>query len=139
MQFIKILAVGVLTALAVAGAGSTPGELSPSRIVGLEYPRLANTGRVQGVVELAAFVHPDGHVREVRLLSGHPLLVPAARDALLKWRFVGCLSPSACEAHVFFKFELVGPCDRNTCPTEFQVDLPDRVSLRSARLPPMIN
>jgi len=51
------------------------------------YPELAKKARIQGVVRLHALIGKDGAVEELRLLSGHPLLVKAAMDAVKQWRF----------------------------------------------------
>ncbi len=50
-----------------------------------QYPPLARQMRIQGVVELLAVVGTDGRIRELRLLSGSPLLAPAAMDAVKHW------------------------------------------------------
>jgi TonB family protein len=49
------------------------------------YPRLAVIARISGAVELAAVIGTDGRVRELRILSGHPLLRSAAVDAVRQW------------------------------------------------------
>jgi protein TonB len=41
--------------------------------------------RVSGVVELRGVLGTDGRIHELRVLSGHPLLVKAAVDAVLRW------------------------------------------------------
>jgi protein TonB len=49
------------------------------------YPKLAQQIRVSGTVELNGIVGADGHIRELHAASGHPLLVPAALDAVRQW------------------------------------------------------
>ncbi|MBZ5726769.1 MAG: energy transducer TonB [Acidobacteriia bacterium] len=49
------------------------------------YPPLARTARVSGVVELEGVIGIDGHLRELRVMSGHPLLVGAALGAVRQW------------------------------------------------------
>ena len=51
------------------------------------YPRLAAIARVQGVVILEAVITREGSVDSVRAVSGHPLLVQAAIDAVRQWRY----------------------------------------------------
>jgi len=51
------------------------------------YPPLARAARVSGTVRLRAFIATDGGVRNVQLVSGPPLLVRAAYDAVLQWRY----------------------------------------------------
>jgi periplasmic protein TonB len=52
-----------------------------------EYPLLATVARVQGTVRLDAVIATDGTIRNLRVLSGHPLLVDAARNAVARWRY----------------------------------------------------
>jgi protein TonB len=49
------------------------------------YPEIAKRARISGVVELETVIGTDGHIREVRVLSGHPLLVQAALSAVRQW------------------------------------------------------
>lgn len=49
------------------------------------YPPDAKAARIQGVVKLSAVVGKDGHVQRLDVLSGHPLLVPAAIEAVKEW------------------------------------------------------
>ena len=51
------------------------------------YPPLARTARVQGVVKLQAIVDADGSIAHLSVISGHPLLVNAAMDAVQHWRY----------------------------------------------------
>ncbi len=51
------------------------------------YPALARTVGVQGSVVIAAVIGTDGSVQRLQVLSGHPLLVRAARDAVVQWRY----------------------------------------------------
>jgi TonB family protein len=49
------------------------------------YPPLARQARISGVVHLEITVGPDGRVENVKAQSGHPLLVPAAMEAVRQW------------------------------------------------------
>ena len=49
------------------------------------YPAPARSTHVSGTVRLLAIIAKDGHVRDLRVLSGHPLLQQAARDAVSQW------------------------------------------------------
>src|SRR5207248_469259 len=51
------------------------------------YPPLARQARIQGDVYLQASTGADGLVTNVDVVSGHPLLVPAAIDAVKQWLF----------------------------------------------------
>lgn len=50
-----------------------------------EYPPMAKTMRVQGTVQLVGHISSDGRIRELKVLSGHPLLVKAALEAVSQW------------------------------------------------------
>jgi protein TonB len=51
------------------------------------YPPLARQARIQGTVRLHAIIAKDGTVQQLEVLSGHPLLVQAALDAVRQWRY----------------------------------------------------
>jgi periplasmic protein TonB len=51
------------------------------------YPPLARAGRIQGPVVLRALISKTGTIEKVRVLSGPPLLVRAAVDAVSQWRY----------------------------------------------------
>ena len=52
-----------------------------------EYPPLAKMARIQGTVRLEAIIGRDGTIQELKFLSGHPLLVEAALEAVQRWRY----------------------------------------------------
>jgi len=52
-----------------------------------EYPTIAKLGRIQGTVQLSAWIGRDGSVERLTVLSGNPLLVTAAIDAVKQWRY----------------------------------------------------
>jgi protein TonB len=49
------------------------------------YPPLARTVRVSGVVHLIGTIAKDGTIRNLQLISGHPLLARAAAEAVEQW------------------------------------------------------
>lgn len=49
------------------------------------YPELARRVRVEGVVTLHGIITREGRIGQLRVLSGHPLLVKAAFDAVSQW------------------------------------------------------
>ena len=51
------------------------------------YPPLARQTRVSGTVRLHAIISKDGTVQQLEVMSGHPLLVQAALDAVRQWRY----------------------------------------------------
>jgi TonB family protein len=67
------------------GAGVAAGMLLQSAPP--VYPPLAKMARIQGVVKLQVHIGTDGHVTETTVVSGHPLLVPAAIDAVKRYLY----------------------------------------------------
>jgi len=55
------------------------------------YPPLAMQARVSGVVRLNAIIGRDGAVQNLTVASGHPLLVPAAMEAVKQWVYAPTL------------------------------------------------
>jgi periplasmic protein TonB len=51
------------------------------------YPPLARSARIQGSVVLFAVISKAGGIDNLRIVAGHPLLVPAAIDAVRQWRY----------------------------------------------------
>lgn len=49
------------------------------------YPPLAKQARIQGTVRFNAIIGKDGTIQNLQLMSGHPLLVPSATDAVKQW------------------------------------------------------
>ncbi len=51
------------------------------------YPPLARQARIQGVVVLQAVIGKDGAIQGLKVVSGHPMLAPAALEAVKQWRY----------------------------------------------------
>ena len=52
-----------------------------------EYPPLAKMARIQGSVRLEAIISKDGTIQDLKVVSGHPLLVKSAIEAVSRWRY----------------------------------------------------
>lgn len=52
-----------------------------------EYPPMAKIGHIEGEVVLSAIISKEGTIENLRVLSGHPMLVRAAIDAVHRWRY----------------------------------------------------
>ncbi len=52
-----------------------------------QYPALARQARIQGTVRFNAIIAKDGSIANLTLVSGHPLLVPAATAAVKQWQY----------------------------------------------------
>jgi TonB family protein len=51
------------------------------------YPQEARSARIQGTVVMKAVINQLGDVVSLDLVSGHPLLAPAALDAVKQWKY----------------------------------------------------
>ena len=51
------------------------------------YPELAIRARISGTVHLIAVIGKDGTIQNLRTVSGHPLLVSAAIEAVRQWLY----------------------------------------------------
>ncbi len=51
------------------------------------YPPLARQARIQGTVVLQVLIGKDGSIESLSLVSGHPMLAPAAMDAVKQWKY----------------------------------------------------
>ncbi len=51
------------------------------------YPPIARAAGIQGSVVIAAVIGTDGSVQKLQVLSGSPLLAPAARAAVAQWQY----------------------------------------------------
>jgi TonB family protein len=66
------------------------GKIKAPRLISMVepvYPPLLRRARVQGDVVIAAVIDTQGNVVEVHAVSGNDLLVPAAMDALRRWKY----------------------------------------------------
>jgi protein TonB len=75
------------------------------------YPALARTARVQGPVVLDAIISKAGTMENLQVLSGHPMLVPAALEAVSQWRYRPYIlnnEPIEVETRITVNFTLSG-------------------------------
>ena len=81
------------------------------RKVNPTYPPLARQARIQGVVILQAQISKDGNIENLQLISGHPMLAPAAIEAVKQWKYKPCFlngEPVEVETQVIVNFSLSG-------------------------------
>ena len=75
------------------------------------YPPVAREAHIQGVVVLAAIIDKDGNIQNLQVVSGHPMLAPAAIEAVKQWRYKPFLlsgQPLEVETAVTVTFQLRG-------------------------------
>jgi len=90
------------------------------------YPPLARQARIQGTVVLSIVISKDGEVHDTKVVSGHPMLAPAAIEAVKQWRYRPYISddkPVEVETIVRVSFKMAdGP----------EIDAPRRLQQSSA-------
>jgi protein TonB len=117
---------GVLGSIASAGAVvAMPKIATPQRVrvssgvqsgllirkVQPTYPPLARQARIQGTVVLQAQISKTGDIENLQLVSGHPMLAPAAIEAVKQWKYKPYLlngEPVEVETTVQVNFSLAG-------------------------------
>jgi protein TonB len=75
------------------------------------YPPLARSARIQGTVVLQAMISKQGTIENLRLSSGHPLLAPAAIEAVRQWRYRPYIlngEPVEVDTQITVNFSLAG-------------------------------
>lgn len=76
-----------------------------------KYPKIALAARVTGVVLLKAVISKEGEIKELQVVSGHPLLVPPAIEAVKQWHYRPYLlngEPVEVETNVTVTFQIAG-------------------------------
>jgi len=117
---------GVLGSIASAGSvAALPKVATPQRVrvssgvqsgllvrkVQPTYPPLARQARIQGTVVLQAQISKTGDIENLQLVSGHPMLAPAAIEAVKQWKYKPYLlngEPVEVETTVQVNFSLAG-------------------------------
>jgi protein TonB len=75
------------------------------------YPALARSARIQGTVMLQAVISKQGRIENLIVLAGHPMLVPAAIDAVRQWHYRPYIlnnEPVEVETQITVNFSLAG-------------------------------
>jgi TonB family protein len=83
------LLLAVVFALSLATSAQEPSEGSRKVLVQTPavYPTLARSMNIHGTVKLQAQVAPNGTVKKIDIVGGHPLLTQSAVTAVGHWKF----------------------------------------------------
>jgi protein TonB len=74
-----------------------------------QYPPLARQAHVQGAVVLQAVIGKDGHIKNVQVVSGPPMLTSAAVQAVKQWEYKSYMldgQPTEVETQITVNFAL---------------------------------
>jgi protein TonB len=55
------------------------------------YPAAAKRKRIEGTVRFDAVIGKDGHVANINLIKGNPVLLDAAKNAVMQWVYTPTL------------------------------------------------
>ncbi len=75
------------------------------------YPPLAKQARISGSVILQAVIGKDGSIQGLKAVSGHPMLIPSALDAVRQWKYKPYIlngEPVEVDTQVTINFTLAG-------------------------------
>ncbi len=67
--------------------GGNVAAASCIRCTSPQFPPLARAARIQGAVVLHAIIGKDGTIQNLTVVSGSPMLAPAALQAVQQWRY----------------------------------------------------
>lgn len=92
-QMKQLVALGLVAILTGAVMTSSARAADPAsarkttRRIAPVYPPTARRMHLKGSVRLAALVAADGRVTSTESLGGNPILLAAAQDAVMMWKF----------------------------------------------------
>jgi len=105
-----------------------------TRVVSMQYPRLAAMAQITGTVTLRIRIDSTGKVLDAKELSGHPILVKAAKANIKLWRFSPGLSggeKAESEFDFNYVFELKGVSEASVQCSQLTYEYPDKVTITS--------
>jgi len=68
-----------------------------------EYPEIARRLKLQGTVHVEVDVRPDGTIKAVRIVGGHPMLAEAFSEAVRRWKYEP--APNETVEQVYYTFD----------------------------------
>ncbi|HEX6503088.1 MAG TPA: energy transducer TonB [Terriglobales bacterium] len=99
-KVIKLLACTTLLAAALFGA-----DQSDRKVVhreDAEYPPIAAKMNLHGTVKMKIWISPDGTVRRLEYIGGHPLLAESALKAVKNWKYQPTSTESTSQVEIKF-------------------------------------
>jgi len=119
---IVFLAISLVTASQSQQDGAiSDKEMKLVDFADLEYPKLARTALVQGIVVVRAKLDDKGYVVESTALSGSDVLIPDCLANARKWRF----QPNAKKAVVIvYNFRVTDAVSKSGC-SHFMLEAPN--------------
>ena len=66
------------------------------------YPETARSLHIRGAVKVQVLIAPDGHIKDVKVIGGHPLFVDSVQEALKNWKYAPASTESAAQLEFNF-------------------------------------
>jgi len=105
-----------------------------TRVVSMEYPRLAALAQITGTAVLRVGIDSTGKVVIAKALSGHPILVKGAAENIKLWRFLPGRSSgekAVTEFDFTYVFKLTDGSDTSRPCSALTYEYPDKVTVVS--------
>lgn len=80
-----------------------------------QYPPEATDAHIHGLVKISVMIGKDGHTERIKLISGHPLLAPAALQAVRQWTYEPTQA-NGIPVHVITEIDIPFNLDANGAP-----------------------
>lgn len=90
-----------------------------------QYPPEAADAHVHGPVRISVMIGKDGHTERIKLISGHPLLAPAALQAVRQWTYEPTQA-NGIPVHVITEIDIRFDLDANGAPVAPGAQVPSR-------------
>jgi TonB family protein len=84
-------------------------SLRPEVFAAPNYPPLARIANIGGSVSVSFVIDAEGNTSAIAILDGHPMLQPAALDAVRAWRYAKEAASQHLEATMIFRPNCQGP------------------------------
>ena len=81
-----LMAFAMATMIATPASAQAEGRKVKTK-VNPAYPDLAKRMKISGKVKVLVTIEPNGNVKSVKPVGGHPLLVDPAVEAAKKWKY----------------------------------------------------
>jgi TonB family protein len=141
MRTTAIISAAMFAAVLAAPAAPPPQSIHVAHIeeskilhkVMPQYPPEAVDAHIHGLVKLRVMIGKDGHTERVNVISGHPLLSPAARQAVLKWIYQPT-QVNGFPVHVITEIDIPFDLDASGRPSAPQKESEDRSQESGVRI-----
>jgi TonB family protein len=64
------------------------------------YPETARSLHIRGAVKVQILIAPDGHIKDIKVIGGHPLFVDSVQETLKTWKY----APASTESTAVLEF-----------------------------------